>query len=107
MSGSDARHRLNCGLHWCGVHSLLPVDPVQILNLHRNWRAQRFAMTQTRKKADRVLLDFHAPTTSISTLASPQVGIDLLLLHYHTSWQTFNNYCQAGSMRLTCRQKTK
>ena len=61
-----------------GIHDLLPVLPVAIVDQHRDRRAERLAGANAGEKFDRVLLDLHAAPAAVALLAARELGVDVV-----------------------------
>src|SRR6266851_5035350 len=107
MARTYPRDRLNRLLNWRSAHTLFPVDPVEIFDLHSHRRTEGFTMTNTREKTHGIFLDLHTPATAIATLSALEVSVNDRLFYWQTSRQPLYNHGQAGAMRLACCEKTK
>src|SRR4029079_7230347 len=60
-----------------GIHDLLPVLPVAILNKHRDRRAEGFPGAHTGKELDVVGFDLHPSAAPVALLAARQIDVDI------------------------------
>src|SRR5436305_13039277 len=61
-----------------GIHDLLPILPITIVNQHRDGRPDRFAGANAGKKFDRVFLDLHPPAAAVALLPARQLPVHVL-----------------------------
>src|SRR3954452_17131939 len=98
MTGTYTGDRINLSLYGGCVHTLFPVDPVTILYLHRDGRTKRLTVAHACQKTNLILLYLHTSTTTITALATTQIGVNPLFLQQQASRQTLNNNGQAGTV---------
>ena len=71
-------HLGHLGLHRPGVHPLLPVLVVAVLDPQGNRAAERPPVAHAGGHLGAVLLDLHAPASAVPELAPGQVAVDVL-----------------------------
>jgi hypothetical protein len=79
-----------------------PFFVVSILDDHRQRRAGCPPVHDTAHYFDCVLLNFHARSGAVPTLATGQLVIDNLLCYWQSCGQTFQDYYEARAMRFAC-----
>jgi hypothetical protein len=78
----------NLGVNRPRGHALFPVGIVAILNLKGNRTTQRDSMPNAGCDLSCVLLDLHAPTTSVTKLAASHVLVEILGAQLQTGRKT-------------------
>ena len=74
-----------------GIHDLLPVLPVAIVDEHRDRRPERLAGAHAGQKLDRVLLDLHAAPAAVALLAARELGVDVVRKQRNARRHSFEN----------------
>ena len=74
-----------------GIHDLLPVLPVAIVDQHRDRRAERLAGAHAGEELSVVLLDLHAPPAAVALLAARELDVDVLGEEWQARGHSFEN----------------
>ena len=84
-----------------GIHDLLPVLPVAILEHDRDRGADRLTMTHTGENVSGIALDLHAAAPAIPLLAAPELAIHKFLIYGQASGQPREKRDQRLAMGLS------
>src|SRR6266496_255679 len=76
MAGANTSYRFSRRFDGSRAHTLFPVYPVEIFNLHSNRRTESLSITHAREKTNGVFLNLHAPSTTITSLPPAQVSVN-------------------------------
>ena len=81
-----------------GIHDLLPVLPVAIMDQHRDRRPERFAGAHAGEEFDGVLLDLHAASAPIALLATRELNVHVVREQRQASGNPFHDRNECGAV---------
>jgi hypothetical protein len=113
VPGAGARDRRTMGTAgisgWVRLeaHRVLPIDPVAVLNGHRNGPADGLTMADARQNLRLVGFDGHPAPAAVAPLATTQFAIERVEIEFETRGDTFENHDQRAAVGLTSGEKAE
>jgi hypothetical protein len=93
-------HLVDLGVHRPGVHPLLPVAVVAVVDPQRNRAAERPPVAHAGDDVGAVLLDFHAPAATVPELTPGQVAVDVVGTQLEAGRQPLDDRREARAVGL-------
>jgi hypothetical protein len=85
---------------------VLPVDPVPVLDRHRDRAADGFTRANTGQDVGAVGFDRHAPTATVSTLSPLEIRRDEVNVDRQAGGNSFEDDNQRAAVRFARGEKT-
>src|SRR2546421_4586823 len=101
MAGPGQVHLGDLGLDGPGVHSLLPVRVVAVLDPYRDRAAEGSPVANAGADLRAILLDLHAAAAAVAELAPCEVAVEVLGSQLEPRGQALEHGGQSRAVRLS------